>query len=514
MNDYKDFYPRKEEESAPVQQPEQSPAPEDPAQTPQQPAQPMQQQVPPPTVPQQPQIPPQNYYDDPVYRNRMQQTPPPPQNPYQQPYQRYREFQDPYRQPAQDDFRQFPQMQPPPPVPKEKTAEMNKKIYIAAGALAVMVFLLCVYCIGADIFSGALGKGDASTGHVTVQLKTQDKPELDPEDENVTADGEYTVRGVAELVKPSIVEVYTYNSSSRRSSDLAGTGSGIIISEDGYIITNAHVVEGAAYKVILDDEKEYNADLVGSDSKTDLAVLKINASGLTAAVLGNSDETYVGESVLAIGNPAGLTNSVTKGIVSAIGRQVRADSNAFRMECIQTDAAISPGNSGGALVNMYGQVIGITSSKYASQFSSIYEGLGFAISINEAIPVITDLMENGYVSGRFRIGITFSSTSIPAVAEEFKEHFKMDLPKELEGSLWISNIDEECDIHNTELKINDFITEVEGKRVTGYDDVIEVLDGHKGGDTVKARCAHIGDDGKITYYDISFKLEEDRSGKF
>ena len=205
---------------------------------------------------------------------------------------------------------------------------------------------------------------------------------------------------------------------------------------------------------------------------------------------------------------------MTKGIVSAIGRHVRSDSNAFQMECIQTDAAISPGNSGGALVNMYGQVIGITSSKYASQFSSVYEGLGFAISINEALPVIQDLMENGYVTGRFRIGIVFSSTSIPEVAEEFRTHFKMELPKELEGTLWISDISEDCDIHSTALKVNDFITEVEGKRVTGYDDVLEVLDGRKGGDTVRARCAHVGDDGKITYYDISFRLEEDRSGNY
>ena len=159
-------------------------------------------------------------------------------------------------------------------------------------------------------------------------------------------------------------------------------------------------MQGESFTVVLDDdeEKEYTAKLVGSDAKTDLAVLKINAGKrLQAVTLGDSDETYVGEDVLAIGNPAGLTNSVTKGIVSAIGRQVRAESNSFRMECIQTDAAISPGNSGGALVNMYGQVIGITSSKYASMYSSTYEGLGFAISINQALPVVTDLMEVGYV---------------------------------------------------------------------------------------------------------------------
>lgn len=488
MEDYKDMYPRPEDEQKP-------PEPDPPQEN---------EQVQTPAAP-----PAEDYRDDPVYRSRQpQQIPnqqfygqqpiqPPPRPPYPDPYQRY------FR-PAEPEL---------PPPPKEKTAEMNKKIYIAAGALAILVFLLCVYCILADVFQGAIA-GSETANHVTVRLMTQEKPDLNPDDENVTADGEYTVRGVAELVRPSIVEVYTYSGTSRRNADLVGTGSGIIISEDGYIVTNAHVVDGVAYQVTLDDEKEYDARLIGSDTKTDLAVLKIEADGLTAAVLGNSDETYVGENVVAIGNPAGLTNSVTKGIVSAIGRQIRADSNAFRMECIQTDAAISPGNSGGALVNMYGQVIGITSSKYASQYSTVYEGLGFAITINEAIPVVTDLMELGYVEGRFRIGIVFTSTSYMQTAGQFQEHFGAELPPELEDTLWITEISEDCDIHNTELQVDDFITEIEGERVKNYDDVINALDGFKGGDLVKARVARYGDDGKISYFDIEFRLEEDRSGKF
>lgn len=471
MEDYRDMYPRPDGDK----QPPKPPAP--------------QQSTPQPS---------EDYRNAPVYRSQQEQ-------PYQQPYQ------PPGGQPVNP----APQPELPPP-PQKDVPQMNRKIYIAAGALAVMVFLLCVYCILADTLHGAVGGHDeASAGRVIVQLKTQEKPDLNPDDENVTADGEYTVRGVAELVKPSIVEVYTYSDPERRASSLSGTGSGIILSEDGYIVTNAHVVaDGAGFRVTLDNEKEYDAELIGSDAKTDLAVLKIEESGLPAAMLGDSGETYVGETVLAIGNPAGLTNSVTKGIVSAIGRQIRADSNAFRMECIQTDAAISPGNSGGALVNMYGQVIGITSSKYASQFSSVYEGLGFAITINEALPVVTDLMEYGYVTGRFRIGIIFSSTSYPQIAGDFEERFGKPLPAELEDTIWITDISEDCDIHNTELKPFDFITEVEGKRVKGYDDVIETLEGYKGGDKVKARCARYGDDGKIRYFDIEFRLEEDRSGKY
>ncbi len=405
--------------------------------------------------------------------------------------------------------------QAPPVVPKEKPITMNRRIYTVCAVIAAMLFLLSVYCILSDVLHGAL-KGE-ELRPVTVNLQTQEKPELDPADDNVTDSGEYTVRGVADKVTPSIVEVYTYSDASRKDSSLTGTGSGIIISEDGYIITNAHVVQGASFKVTVgddgDSQKEYNAELIGSDVKTDLAVLKVNAHGLTPAVLGDSSQTYVGENVVAIGNPAGLTNTVTKGIVSAIGRRVRAESSSFRMECIQTDAAISPGNSGGALVNMYGQVIGITSSKYASMYASTYEGLGFAITINEALPIITDLMEKGYVEGRFRIGIVLQSADTEAAAEEFREQYKTDMPEELKQSIWISEVSEDCDIHNTELKAGDFILSLNDTPIWDYDSTVEALVDCKGGDTVRAHCARY-EDGKVRYFDIEFKLETDTSGNF
>ena len=392
---------------------------------------------------------------------------------------------------------------PPPPKP----LPMNRKIFVMCGVMTAMIFMLCLYCIISDVMHGALSGTPETVNNVILQL--QEKPELNPEDENVTLDGEYTVRGVAELVKPSIVEVYVYD----ENKNLNGTGSGIIISEDGYIITNAHVVQGSDFLVMLDDESEYSAQLIGSDNKTDLAVLKINVRNLTPAILGDSDETYVGETVLAIGNPAGLANSVTKGIVSAINRQIRAQSSSFRMECIQTDAAISPGNSGGALVNMYGQVIGITSSKYASQYEGIYEGLGFAISMNQALPIVQDLIENGYVSGRFRIGIVFMSTNNLYVDAEFEEQFGTELPEELRDCLWITEISEDCDIANTDLQPNDFILSINDEKVTDYDSVLNVLDGFRGGDSVTAHCARY-EKNKVVYFDIEFLLEEDTSGNY
>ena len=399
----------------------------------------------------------------------------------------------------------------PPVVPQEPTVSMNRRIYTMCAVIAVLIFLLCLYCIGSDILNGALGTAQ----NPVVELQLQEKPDLDPKDDDVTADGEYTVRGVAEHVTPSVVQVYTFSGNDEASLNLEGTGSGIIISEDGYIVTNAHVVQGDSFKVKMnsEDKEGIDARLVGKDVKTDLAVLKIEAKNLTPAVLGDSDQTYVGENVIAIGSPAGLTNTVTKGIVSAIGRKVRAEQSSFRMECIQTDAAISPGNSGGALVNMYGQVIGITSSKYASLYASAYEGLGFAITINQALPVVQELIENGYVSGRVRIGITFTASGSEAAQLEFREKYKKDMPDELKNSVWISEVSEECDIHNTQLKAGDFILSMQGKPVKEYDDILEATDGCKGGDTVKAHCARY-ENGRITYFDISFKLEEDRSGNF
>ncbi len=401
----------------------------------------------------------------------------------------------------------------PPVVPPDPPISMNRRIYTLCAVITVLIFLLCVYCIGSDILHGALNGFQAD--QVVVELKTQEKPALDPKDKEVTADGEYTVRGVAEHVTPSVVQVYTFDGTDEAKLTLAGTGSGIILSEDGYIVTNAHVVQGDTFKVQMnsDDKEGIKAELIGKDVKTDLAVLRIRAKNLTPAILGNSDQTYVGENVIAIGSPAGLTNTVTKGIVSAIGRKVRAEQTSFRMECIQTDAAISPGNSGGALVNMYGQVIGITSSKYASLYASTYEGLGFAITINQALPVVKELIENGYVSGRVRIGITFSAAASEAAQQEFQDKFKKPMPDELKNSVWIAEVSEECDIHNTQLRAGDFILSMQDKPVRDYDSLIEATDGCRGGDRVTAHCARY-ENGKITYFDISFKLEEDRSGNF
>ncbi len=199
-----------------------------------------------------------------------------------------------------------------------------------------------------------------------------------------------------------------------------GSGSGIVISEDGYIVTNEHVVNGASeISVILNTGEEYRATLVGADEKSDLAVLKIEKTGLTPAILGNSENLEVGELVVAIGNPLGqeLFGTVTDGIISAVNRTMTVDNKSYNL--IQTNAAINPGNSGGALVDRFGNVIGINTIKLSN---TEVEGIGFAIAISEAKPIIADLMNNGYVSGRPLVGITVTENknglSVYSIAED------------------------------------------------------------------------------------------------
>ena len=215
--------------------------------------------------------------------------------------------------------------------------------------------------------------------------------------------------------------------------------------------------------------------------------------------------------MVAIGNPAGLTGTVTNGIVSAVNREIRSDTTGFEMNCIQTNAAISPGNSGGALVNMYGQVIGITSSKYVSGF---YEGLGFAITINEAKPIIEELITNGFIGGRFRIGITLVDMSNEVNVMTIEEELGFELPEDFTG-IYINDISEDCDIANTALEIGDFITEIDGKHVETYDELYDAISAKYGaGDVVPATCAKVDKDGNIEEYEIEFMLMEDTSGDY
>jgi serine protease Do len=296
------------------------------------------------------------------------------------------------------------------------------------------------------------------------------------------------VTAIAEKAGPSVVGInveFTYSDSFFGTQDGGGQGSGIIISSDGYILTNNHVVEAISgsgtgstankgkITVILPNQKDkpYVATVVGTDAKTDIAVIKIEAVNLTPAEIGDSDILKVGEMAVAIGNPAGLEymGSVTAGIISGLNREVdTGDGKMLRL--IQTDAAISPGNSGGALLNSKGQVIGVNSSKIGG---SSYEGLGFAIPIKDAMAIANTLMKDGFVT-RPLIGVSVDNSYTADVAKTNKTP---------EGAL-VGEVVARSSAEKGGVKAGDIITQFNGVRVTNFDELEAQKNLHMPGDKV------------------------------
>lgn len=309
--------------------------------------------------------------------------------------------------------------------------------------------------------------------------------------------GEMHAKDVYKRLAPSVVGVITTAQGVSGSSQ----GSGIIASSDGYIITNAHVINYSKeyqIKVVLNNKKEYKGTVVGYDKTTDLAVIKINAAGLTAAEFGYAEDLSVGDSVLAIGNPGGIefSSSLTGGLVSALNRAV-GDSSSSGMTYIQTDAAINPGNSGGALVNMYGQVVGINSSKIVA---TGYEGMGFAIPISKAKSILDVLISKGYVSGRSRLGITAKEVSDIQVQA-------YGMPEGIQ----INSIDSESNLKSAGVMQGDIITKADGKPVATLDALYQILTTHKPGDSIKLTIYRVGSQtsqGKT--FTVMAKLLEDK----
>lgn len=308
---------------------------------------------------------------------------------------------------------------------------------------------------------------------------------------------------IAEKLIPSVVciqnyqitQQYGFMQTDSEGSEVspAGEGSGIVFSEDGYIVTNAHVVDGAtSLKVILSDGTTYEAELVGSDELTDLAVIKIDATGLQAAEFGSSEDLRVADQVMAIGNPGGyqLNSSVTIGYVSALNRAITNSSTGYTMEYIQTDAAINPGNSGGALVNQYGQVVGINSAKISA---TGYEGLGFAIPAETAQPVISDLIGYGYVKDRAMLGI--SGQFIDSLTGRF-----YGLPQgEYVGAL------NSAEAQASGLQVGDVITSIDGTALESEAVLRSMINEKKPGDTVELEVYRPSTNNTLT---ITLELSE------
>lgn len=359
--------------------------------------------------------------------------------------------------------------------PKKNKMDKGLKVFLIT---STVIFGSLFLIFGASILANFL-KTDSRFSSILPNSNSQNSSAIIHTNDIPEKDDAKTAEQIYQEIAPSIVGVVTYNPSAGLISSATGQGSGIIISEDGYVVTNAHVI-GNSNKynvtVVTSDHKEFTAKIIGFDTRTDLAVLKIDASGLKSAEFGNSDQLSVGASVLAIGNPGGLefSNSLTRGVVSALNRSLASISNNSNtsvhttVKYIQTDAAINPGNSGGALLNMYGQVIGINSSK-----ASDYEGMGFAIPSNTVKTIVDDIIKNGYVSGRVKMGISVRALSA----------YEAQINNVPQG-LVVMEIAQESNAGSNGLRVGDIITKFDGVDTRTTSALYNELANHKPGDTV------------------------------
>ena len=303
-----------------------------------------------------------------------------------------------------------------------------------------------------------------------------------------TASGMTTAQ-VSEMVSPSVVVitteqvVYSQWSWYGQSQVESGAGSGVIISSDGYILTCDHVVSGASNITVTIGDKDYTATVVGEDSTSDIAVIKVDADGLTPAIVGDSDKLAVGDNVLAVGNPLGeLGGTVTSGIVSALNRSVsiQSSSSVNTMSLIQMDASVSPGNSGGGLFNMNGELVGVVNAKSSD---SDAEGLGFAIPINDAMKVAQDLLENGYVTGRPYMGITYLAVTDAQTAQQLGVNAY---------GIYVADVVKGGPADKAGLKVGDRIVSIDGTEVAQKTDLGTIIQQHSAGDTLSITVARGG----------------------
>lgn len=413
---------------------------------------------------------------------------------------------------------------PVPPAPKKKNKSVTTLIIIIV--ISAIVAVSGMVIAANSIKSGdSKGNKESTTASQKADGDAQASVEKSGEAAKKDKNGNLTVAGVTQENVNSCVGItvftnqsgyeyfYGYGSNQQNSDGetASGEGSGVIMSESNgktYIMTCAHVIaDGSSFKVTLENGDEYDAEMVGSDSQTDIGVLSIKATGLQIAKFGDSDDIEVGEDCVAIGCPGGLEfmNSVTKGIVSALARPIQS-SIGYSNTCIQVDAAINPGNSGGALFNMQGQVIGINSSKIAS---TEYEGMGFAVPSNTAVETANSLIKNGYVKGRAKLGIEYLTLENFENADAILGALEDKGFKKAKGTMVIQNVTDDSDLKNKDVKKYDMIVAVDGKTLTSTDVLTSLLSKKSPGDTITLKIARIEGDSMRTF-DVKCKLIESK----
>lgn len=360
--------------------------------------------------------------------------------------------------------------------PAEPAVETKKKGH---GARLVALMLACA------LVGGLVGAG--ATGAVSTAMKrSANTTSIAVSDRETTEVETVAVTGAkklsyTELYKANIDSVVSINTTIttnvfNQTVENASAGSGFIITTDGYIVTNYHVIDSAdTVKVTLYDGSTYDAKIVGGDEDYDIAVLKIEATGLKAVTFGDSSKLQVGEDIAAIGNPLGeLTFSMSEGIVSSVDRAINVDGTPFNM--IQVSAAINPGNSGGPLFNTYGEVVGIVSAKYSSYASTSVEGLGFAIPINDVIAMVEDIMENGRVTNRPYFAMTAGSVTA---------NYAQQNGLAVSAGVLVNSVEENGAAAKAGLKSGDVIVKVGDKTISSMKDLNAVKKSYKAGDTAK-----------------------------
>ena len=374
-----------------------------------------------------------------------------------------------------------------PEKPRRKKKSGGKKLARSAVALVLAAAM--------GFAGGFVGAKFGGSGKVVIQqvAPSSTADSASGSDSSITAasssGSSLTTEQVADLVSPSVVVitteqvVYSQWSWYGQSQVESGAGSGVIISSDGYILTCAHVVDGASSITVTIDDKDYTATLVGEDTTSDVAVIKIDATGLTPATVGDSDNLKVGQSVMAVGNPLGeLGGTVTGGMISALNRSVtiQGTSSTNTMSLIQMDASVSPGNSGGGLFNMSGELVGIVNAKSSS---SDAEGLGFAIPINDAIKVAQELLENGYVTGRPYLGITYLGVEDAQTAAQLGVNAY---------GVYVVEVVKGGPAERAGLQSGDRIVSIDGTEIASKDDLGTLMQKHAAGDTLNITIARNG----------------------